>query len=433
MKQTYEIRESRVEAAYEIVAKSNKRAAKVGASPITLRVVREFEKSFSRENALGEKVVYAVRYVEVEVEGQTPKFEGWTFLATLDHSHDTGTVVRAIPDASLPESYWSSEPVCDHCETIRRRKDTYVIRHEDGTYKQVGSSCIEDFLGGKDPQSAIAELQAIHEICGFLGGDGDDEGFSGSRGELRIGTSYWLRAAVAEIRMNGFLGNAKARDEGGESSSSRISSYFFGTAEDEKERASKFWAQVTDADGAVVEKLIEWAKTLQVRAGDDFLNNVRIVVTSSSLGFRDFGIATAAVIAYNREMSRRAEAAHDAANSQYVGEVGDRKVFEATLVALKTWEGNYGTTFFHKFVDATGNVLVWFGSSSLCHHGSDEVKVGEKVTFKATIKAHNDRQSVRQTILTRCAGYVPPVKKPRVKKVKAADLAETPELSAPVA
>jgi hypothetical protein len=421
MKKTYEILASLFESAFLVVTKANKRAAKIGAAPITMTTVRFFEKTFYREGLL-EKVPYIVRYVEVEIEGETPKFAGWTFLAVLDHSHETGTVVRAAPEAVIPEQFWAAKPVCEHCRENRRRKDTYIVQHDDGTIKQIGSTCIQDFLGGQDPQVAIAALKNLTEICGFLGGAGDEDGFGGPRGEFRVETSYWLRASVAEIRMNGFLGNAKARDEGKESSSSRISSYFFGTEFEERERASQFWSQVTDEDGEVASKLVEWTKTLQVRADDSFLNNVKIVASSSSLGHKDFGIATASVIAYNREISRRAEAAHDAAYSQYVGEVGKRQVFEATLVVLKSWDGDYGMTFFHKFIDATGNVMVWFGSGNLYHFGADEVKVGEKVTFKATVKAHNDRQGVRQTILNRCAGYAPPtpkVRKPRASKVAA--------------
>jgi hypothetical protein len=419
MKKTYELRESRVEAAYAVITKANKRAAKVGAAPVILTVVRSFEKTHYLGESLLERVPYIVRYVEVEIEGETPKFAGWTFLAVLDHSHDTGTVVRAIPDAVIPEQFWTAKPVCEHCQENRRRKDTYIVQHDDGTIKQVGSTCIQDFLGGQDPQGAIAALKSIFEVCGFLGGDGDEENVFGPREEFRVETSYWLRASVAEVRMNGFLGNAKARDEGKESSSSRISSYFFGTEFEERERASQFWARVTDEDGEVASQLVEWTKTLQVRADDSFLNNVKIIASSSSLGHKDFGIATAAVIAYNRELSRRAEVAHEAANSQYVGEIGKRQVFEATLVALKSWESDYGTTFFHKFIADPGNVLVWFGSGPLCHPGADEVKVGEKVTFKATVKKHDERLGVRQTILNRCSGYTPPapkVRKPRASK-----------------
>jgi hypothetical protein len=411
MKKTYEIRASRLSAAKAIVEKANKRAAKVGAPPVSLTVVREFEKNYSCDDVA---FPHVVRYAEVEVDGETPKFAGWTFLATLDHSHETGTVVRSAPDATIPERFWTAKPTCEHCQENRRRKDTYVVQHDDGTIKQVGSSCIQDFLGGEDPQAAISTLKNLTEICGFL--SNDDEGFFEPREEFRVETFYWLKAAVAEIRINGFTSAAKARDGGGKASSACVHDYFFSASDEDRKRAAEFWSQVTEDDGAVASKLIEWASKLQVREDDSFLRNVKIIASSTSIGHRDFGIATAAVVAYHRDLSKRIEAAAVAATSQYVGEVGVRQVFEATLVTLKTWEGDYGMTFFHKFFDVSGNVLIWFGSGNLCHHGGDEVKIGEKVTFKATVKAHNERQGVHQTILNRCSGYVPPA--PKVRKSK---------------
>ena len=56
------------------------------------------------------------------------------------------------------------------------------------------------------------------------------------------------------------------------------------------------------------------------------------------------------------------------------------------------------------FTDTDGNVLVWFASKPL--ERVNENGVYEDVTevshIRATVKEHNERDGVKQTIITRC-------------------------------
>jgi len=47
-------------------------------------------------------------------------------------------------------------------------------------------------------------------------------------------------------------------------------------------------------------------------------------------------------------------------------------------------------------LDDVGNEYTWFAT------GTHEYKVGQVVKGKGTVKAHNDYQGTKQTILTRC-------------------------------
>ena len=86
---------------------------------------------------------------EVELGGDAPSYNGWSFLATLDWDEHAGLVTRCAPgvevvvDRDALVAGW-----CDHCRTTRTRKATYLVRNEEtGVQLQVGSSCIKDFLG----------------------------------------------------------------------------------------------------------------------------------------------------------------------------------------------------------------------------------------------------------------------------------------------
>lgn len=79
----------------------------------------------------------------------------------------------------------------------------------------------------------------------------------------------------------------------------------------------------------------------------------------------------------------------------YVGEVGTRLTLDLTAAVLLTsWYNDFGTTYLYKFADEAGNVFIWYASRP--------IELQERMTLKATIKAHNERNGVKQTVLTRC-------------------------------
>ena len=68
-----------------------------------------------------------------------------------------------------------------------------------------------------------------------------------------------------------------------------------------------------------------------------------------------------------------------------------------TLAHVHAFEGTFGPVYIHILNDAEGNVIVYKGNKRLTG------EKGEVVTFKATIKAHDARDGVAQTILARPA------------------------------
>lgn len=120
----------------EKIAKLNKRAIKLGMDPIVL----EWDRPIISDN---DQMLFPV-----ELTGPlTVSFAGWQFVATLQHLPTGENIVRCISDEFvIPVDYHNSGSACQHCNTNRYRRDTYVVRHENGEYKQVGSTCIKDFL-----------------------------------------------------------------------------------------------------------------------------------------------------------------------------------------------------------------------------------------------------------------------------------------------
>ena len=103
-------------------------------------------------------------------------------------------------------------------------------------------------------------------------------------------------------------------------------------------------------------------------------------------------LAKAEGFASERDAKRAAETAERAATSQHVGTVGERIDFDLVVERTLTFEGTFGATYFNICRDADGNVVIYKGSN---HWDQGPIRV------KATVKAHESRDGVAQTLIAR--------------------------------
>lgn len=96
-----------------------------------------------------------------------------------------------------------------------------------------------------------------------------------------------------------------------------------------------------------------------------------------------------------REAEKAARAAANA-GSQHVGTAGKREVFALNIDWVKGFESDFGMTYIHGLRDAAGNIVIYKGSTVLGEKG-------QQITVKATVKAHGDREGVKQTVISRPA------------------------------
>ena len=137
---------------------------------------------------------------------------------------------------------------------------------------------------------------------------------------------------------------------------------------------------------------------LTAYARGEFLGKLRAAITEWG-GLTDGqhaaaakSVARAQELLAGRDERRAAQLAADAQTS-HVGTVGERRDFTLTAERVHSFDGQFGTTYITIFRDADNNVVVY--------KGSVEFERGEKVTGKATVKAHDVRDGVPQTIIAR--------------------------------
>jgi hypothetical protein len=112
--------------------------------------------------------------------------------------------------------------------------------------------------------------------------------------------------------------------------------------------------------------------------------------TNAVLAMIERGEARVAERAKAREEARQA----DADKSGWIGEIGQRRVFDLTIRLVVEMEGMYGFSYLHVMHDADGNVVVYKGTNRLG-------VMHDAVSVKATVKDHDTRDGVKQTKISR--------------------------------
>ena len=78
--------------------------------------------------------------------------------------------------------------------------------------------------------------------------------------------------------------------------------------------------------------------------------------------------------------------------SQHIGTVSERREFEITCNKTLEFNGRFGVTYLN---------ICKQGDDIVIYKGSNAFKQGETIRVKATIKAHDEREGVKQTIISR--------------------------------
>jgi hypothetical protein len=404
--QTYRIPAHNLERLQSVVAKLNKRAAKHGLTPIVLKEVGQ--QTYVKTDEYG--VEHHLILHEVRIIGETPTIAGWTFLATLEHVGEAGTIVRTVPWESVPERYRSADPRdCDVCHQVRSRLETFVLRNKAGEYKQVGRNCLAVFFGGQDAHSVaeMAELLiAVEAACS----EGEWDGGMGG-GEARVPSGFFLALTAGAIRTYGWCSKSQALSTDCTPTVARVLTRIdrmrgIKPKYDDDPRDAY---EITEEDRKLAADAADFATGYfsDKTDLDDYSYNLSVVAKLGSVNHKQMGLLASLIPWYQRQVGFQAEVkarAEKANTSTYVGEVGGKVQLTVTVLHVIDRANDYGyrggTTHIHKMADAAGNALTWFSSS-------DRLEEGQTYVLKGTVKAQEEYKGEKQTVLTRCTVIAP--------------------------
>ncbi len=396
------------------IEKLNRKAIKLNCEPIKLDITSEFKlveiiETFNEDtgsynithNDVEDPLNYSgnnkcIKLFKCEIEGKSPIINGFQFLAKIEGTPE-GNILYISPNCKdLIDPKWRTAKVfCDHCQINRNRVNTYLVQNvETNEIKQVGSSCLHDFLGHKNPEqlAALAELMTsgLSEIIGLSEEDGLYEG--GGGGKEYYSLKRVLTMAAAIIRLNGWMsvGNAELMQRPSTRDNTTYQLFTRNISERDRVRPE----EQDEIEGT---KAIEWAKSLtNEQLNSDYLANLNIIAKTGVCSYKSIGMAVSIIAAYQRAMDTLRLFQRKQKNpSQFIGVIKERKELELTCVNNRSFETAFGTGYLNEFEDLNSNVFVWFTGECL--------KKGYKYLLKATIKEHKyyEPKKENQTILTR--------------------------------
>ena len=219
---------------------------------------------------------------------------------------------------------------------------------------------------------------------------------------------------------------------------------FFENKKESEEQQAKFVERYKSED---IEQLtaatIYWLGTLDDLGDDvnDYIHNLRTAASIGTVTSRIANLLASAIVSFKRDHNLfiEKEKKDQRKPSEYIGEIKKRFAIELEVAHADSWESDWGTTHFYRFLGPEDQIVVWFGSNSLgrwvdVDPGNDKTgqawektEVGEKIWVKCTPKKHEERKgkgiwanqpAQKQTTVTRVTLLDgPPVqKKKRTKK-----------------
>lgn len=400
------------------IDKINRKAQKMGCDFLILLFDNEHTFSYSEDPYTGAKLAFprTMEMCTASLIYQIPIIKGYELVAKLDiySTVDGGSevMVSAVPNMEVPDEYKNKTTIqCDHCGYNRKRNHSVLLRNtENGTYKEVGSTCVKDFFG-IDPKGFL--LMASIKFDALIGAIDNDEKYSA---EYRTAGGYDLievfAISAAAIAKWGWLSKGKAWEL-----NQQYNGAYVPTAEHVLNNLSKGSAYYNQLDASmkvsIEQEDIELAKkTLEHFSnidpnGNDYLNNCCKLVNIGYIPYKHIGIACSMVQAYNREVEKQAKVAAQAAeaeaaglqSSEHQGSIGERlRDIAVTVTYARTFEKEWGETTLYAFQDAIGNIYkTWYSGYNW------ECEKNEKLLITGTVKKHGEFNGIKETLLNRVA------------------------------
>lgn len=365
-----------------------------------------------RSEATVKEIPYEARRVELKIPDEVVFAENnWAFGGSVEPSEVEGknfvNVNLSGNDLGfiVPTKYFSSNPCsCDYCKTNRKRNKTYlVVNQEIGEWKQLGKECLKLFVTGIDVD-AIATFESFIKEAEDAASLGDE--FFYNRRFKFVKVADALALACAVYRERGYLAT---RDAVGNSNDlcnknivQRKLTQQYGCDSDFLNISSSVRSEIDEitvkTNTAIAKEDVEVAVEMVKRFPDEpYYNNLKVIVENEYIPLNKLGLLVSipkAIDRYEEEKRRQEEKEKLAAESNYLGSVGEKiSVNFVSGREVACCETQFGLLHIYEFKDANGNAVVWKSNSSK--------DIPESGTVTGTVKAHEEYNGVKQTIILR--------------------------------
>lgn len=395
----YFIPESAIDSLETKLATIRRKCAKYGCEFSYSRIGETFKKVEIQDEE-GRWIKVTIKAIEVEVSGTAIAESGWMLAGKIEHL-ETGNVIHSFSDVVIPDWYRSASPRCEHCNSDRHRKETYVLYHaENNSWKQVGSSCLKDFTGYVSAEMAAA-ITSVYTLLERVAED---------RIHIERSPKYFEIESVMcyAIECVKHWGYHKA-EEGHAATRNQVIDLMHKHMKLPASIGSVTFDPMSTTNLQTFKDMR--SRLLALNANDDYTNNLQVFLKAEDIPENGLGILVSAVPYYNNLIAREAEQRKlaEASNSKFIGNIGQRLTVDiATVKLLNIYDGYYGSTRRYQIIDAQGNVFMWDASNSIWDifrvkdSLNGDVVEGLPLQLVGTVKKHDEFRGIKQTWLTRC-------------------------------
>jgi hypothetical protein len=370
--------------------KFEKRAKKSGATIACERLYRS-TRHFTTGDQFGFPVQHTARYEAFEIAAPDQiNIQGWTLLGAIDRTHSNPVFYNA-PESAIPPSYRDSDGTCDHCNTNRRRKETFVLQHDDERVMQVGRNCLADFIADGDVKEILATYEWLQRAARLFGCDDDDDIGYSTGVEDCTPLMQFLPMVSRCIRQAGWVSGSRARaynatlDE--DSSAGLTSTRNYALEQltplqsyEKRNGVVRLRPEAEDYD--VANAAIVWAAGLT--EDNDYQNNIRTIARDNWFRARESGLAASIVGSHLRELDWQEKTRREVertADAEPVPVTGERILITGVVVKVAVQENDFGSREVMTVEDERGFRIWGSVPSSL---DVEEIK-NKRITFTAKV------------------------------------------------
>ncbi|OCI32803.1 hypothetical protein [Oerskovia enterophila] len=388
----------RLPEAIERIEAANKRLARAGIEERFEFETTQDVRPVIEQAPDGTQTTHHMPFTTLTLNAPAISFSGYRFMAAVE-SEDAGLVTRVARGENL-DGWTPTSMECAHCGRTQQRATTYLVQDEAGERTQLGSTCVQAFLGVRPTGLWALGYDPVEGV-----GEDDDEPGAGSFSNGRSVTPVEdvLALSLAISHEEGFVSRSRAEMTGEHATSGKVLAAIYPSPRERpeerawRERIRERAAQLT-ADGEV-DALRDYIEE-GIDDDSDWGHNVRTVTRGEWVGAKNLGLLVSAVSPWAWHKDRKAYVPPTPGFAAPVGEKVKGMGVTVAKVHHMTEHDPYQRMEVTKTLllmrDEAGHELKWFASRR------QEVEVGAKITLTGgAVKSHGEYQGTDQTVLTR--------------------------------
>jgi hypothetical protein len=347
-------------------------------------------------------------YTKIIFTGEAPTLDEWKVIAKINHKKTENGYENRIELASLESDdlkqleqieTFHKTPHCDHCETSRFRKSTFILKHVDTSeVVQVGSTCVEDFVRSSSLSSVLHYFSTLEFI---RGNEDQSKPTETEHTYSAISLKDLIKITYLTISEYGFLNKRDAESAGERTSSAIVFSILNDTDLPDTETSFITKEMISSCEAEEIYTYI--TSELPSQPMNGFTANLINATKSGTVNIGNrysIALIVGAIGGYlnKKEKEKSKKIAEAKFTKEHFGLIGQRSTYTLVFLDCKSEQNEYGVKETYFFTDLKYRKFKW-----VCWGNKPEIDFikGNKYTIKGTISKHED-YSIPTTVINRC-------------------------------